>query len=87
MTFSGSGGTLQIDGTALPANTISGLMPGDLIDLAGVAFNSTASIKLTAGNVLQVNDSGTLYSLNPRSRAKTFPATASSFRPMPAAAR
>ncbi len=59
-----SGGTLKIDTTALPTNTISSFAPGDTIDLAAIAFDSTGSATLLAGNVLQVSEGGKTYTLN-----------------------
>ena len=53
--------TLQIDGTVMPRNTISGFGLGDIIDLAGVSFDSNGSA--TAGGYLQISASGTSYDL------------------------
>jgi autotransporter passenger strand-loop-strand repeat protein/uncharacterized repeat protein (TIGR03803 family) len=41
-----SGGTLKIDGTTMPTNVISGLAPGDTIDLAGVSYNPSEFTQL-----------------------------------------
>jgi autotransporter passenger strand-loop-strand repeat protein len=43
ITFAGTSGTLQIDGTTMPGNTISGFVPGDMFYLSGVAFDSSGS--------------------------------------------
>jgi autotransporter passenger strand-loop-strand repeat protein len=45
--YSGSGGTLQIDGTTMPTNVISGFAPGDTIDLAGVTVGSLEWLQST----------------------------------------
>ncbi|WP_375783092.1 AIDA repeat-containing protein [Bradyrhizobium sp. Pha-3] len=63
ITFSGSGGQLKIDGASMPTTTISGLVLGDSIDLAGVTFSSGGSANLLAGNILQVTEGGTSYGL------------------------
>ncbi|WP_375774761.1 AIDA repeat-containing protein [Bradyrhizobium sp. ma5] len=63
ITFSGSGGQLKIDSTSMPTTTISGLVLGDSIDLAGVTFSSGGSVTLLAGNVMQVTEGGTFYDL------------------------
>ncbi len=57
-------GRLQIDGTAMPSNTISGFVSGDSVDLANIVFDSAGSAAVAAGNVLQVTEGGTTYSLN-----------------------
>src|SRR6516225_4185519 len=50
ITFAGSDGTLQIDdGTSMPSNVIGGLVPSDIIDLAGVSFDSAGSVTLLPG--------------------------------------
>jgi autotransporter passenger strand-loop-strand repeat protein len=51
--FAGSGGTLQIDDTQMPGNTISGFVKGDTFDLASVAYDSGGHADLLAGNKLQ----------------------------------
>ncbi|TWC06727.1 autotransporter passenger strand-loop-strand repeat protein [Bradyrhizobium macuxiense] len=63
ITFSGSGGQLKIDATSMPTTTISSLVLGDSIDLAGVTFSSGGSVTLLPGNVLQVTEGGTSYDL------------------------
>ena len=63
ITFSGSGGQLKIDGTSLAGTTISSLVLGDSIDLAGVTFSSGGSATLLPGNVLRVTEGGSSYSL------------------------
>src|SRR6266851_6671785 len=50
ITFSGIGGTLRIDDVAMPSNTISGLVAGEAIDLAGVSLASGGLAGLSSGN-------------------------------------
>jgi autotransporter passenger strand-loop-strand repeat protein len=65
VTFAGSGGTLVIDGKTMPTNVISGLAPGDKIDLAGVSFASGGAAYLVSGtNQLEVSAGGKKYDLN-----------------------
>jgi autotransporter passenger strand-loop-strand repeat protein len=64
ITFSGSGGELEIAGTAMPSSTILGFVSGDTIDLTSIAFDSTGFAVLTTGNVLEVTEGGTTYDLN-----------------------
>jgi O-antigen biosynthesis protein len=61
--FAGSGGTLRIDGTSMPGNTISGFVSGDMFDLAGIS-HSGGSADLLSGNVLQITEGGQTYDLN-----------------------
>ena len=64
--FAGSGGDLRIDGTSLSilgGLAVSGFVAGDTIDLAGVAFDSSGSANLQAGNVLQIIENGATYDL------------------------
>lgn len=79
ITFAGSGGTLKIDGTAMPGNTISGFVSGDKIDLAGVAYDSNGSATLDASHVLHVSAGGHVYDLqldpNQDFSGATFPLT------------
>ncbi len=49
---------LQIDGTAMPANTIAGFTSGDVIDLAGIAFNASNTVVYNGTNLLTVKNSG-----------------------------
>jgi autotransporter passenger strand-loop-strand repeat protein len=48
-----NGGILQIDGTTMPAATISGFAPGDTIDLTGLNRNG-ATYTLRPGNVFHI---------------------------------
>src|SRR5438876_7845806 len=64
ITFAGTGGTLRIDGTTMPTNTISGFVVGDTIDLAGVSFVNGGSVQLGAGNALKLFEDGSTYTLN-----------------------
>ena len=61
--FAGHAGTLQIDGTSMPSNTILGFELGDLIDLAGIGFDPSGTVQLVAGNILQITEAGHLYQL------------------------
>jgi autotransporter passenger strand-loop-strand repeat protein len=55
---------LRIDGTTMPADVISGFVPGERwIDLTALSFSATSSVQIAAGNVLQVNNGGTVYDL------------------------
>ncbi|WP_342711237.1 AIDA repeat-containing protein [Bradyrhizobium sp. B124] len=63
ITFGGSGGQLKIDGTLMPSTTISGLVLGDSIDLAGVTFSSGGAVTLLPGNILQVTEGASSYDL------------------------
>jgi autotransporter passenger strand-loop-strand repeat protein len=61
--------TLQIDGTAMPANVIKGFVQGDTIDLANVNYdkNGTAIVQSFGGgvqeNILTITENGTSYNL------------------------
>jgi glycosyltransferase involved in cell wall biosynthesis len=63
ITFAGATGTLQIDDTTMPDSTISGFQPGNMFDLAGVAFDPSGSADLLSGNVLRVSEGGQHYDL------------------------
>ena len=56
--FAGSGATLKIDGTTMPANVISGFTLGEVINLAGIAFNSSDSATY-GGTMLTIQNGGT----------------------------
>jgi hypothetical protein len=58
ITFSGVGGALIIDGTALPTSTVYGFVPSDTIDLAGVPYNSSNEYTLleTSNNSVGLNN-------------------------------
>ncbi|MVT66203.1 hypothetical protein GPL21_13925 [Bradyrhizobium pachyrhizi] len=60
--FSGSGGQLKIDGASL-STTISGLVLGDSIDLAGLSFASGGSATLLPGNILHVTEGASTFDL------------------------
>jgi autotransporter passenger strand-loop-strand repeat protein len=60
--FAGTSGTLQIDGIAMPANTIVGLAPTDTIDLTGIGIATSAT--LGANNVLGVQGGTSNVTLN-----------------------
>jgi hypothetical protein len=61
---SGLSATLRIDGSTMPTNVISGFAPGDTIDFAGIAFDSSGRATLLSGNVLQIVESGHISDLN-----------------------
>jgi autotransporter-associated beta strand protein/probable HAF family extracellular repeat protein len=63
ITFAGMGATLRSD-VGIPANVIKGFTFGDVIDLAGIAYNASGSITLASGNVLQIKENGQTYRLN-----------------------
>jgi hypothetical protein len=51
----GNAGTLRLDGTTAPANTISGFTNGDLIDLASLGYSGTAT-PTVSGNTVTVTE-------------------------------
>jgi hypothetical protein len=56
---------LIIDGTTMPTNKIKGFMPGDIIDLKNVPFDSgTGATLLESNNTLQIVERGKPYNLN-----------------------
>ena len=63
--FAGSGGTIEIDGTTMPAATItiSGFTPGETIDLRGVSGGNAGSATLSPGNLLTVFEGGSSFAL------------------------
>jgi VCBS repeat-containing protein/autotransporter passenger strand-loop-strand repeat protein len=66
ITFAGVGGELRIDGTtpgSMPTAVLSGLRPGDTIDLTQVGFNISGSIT-TSGSTLVVKENGQAYDFN-----------------------
>jgi autotransporter passenger strand-loop-strand repeat protein len=63
ITFAGAAGTLQINDITMPANTISGFLPGDTFYLSGIPFDSGGSADLLTGNVLQITEGGQEYDL------------------------
>jgi hypothetical protein len=70
VTFSGAGGTLDIDGARLPSDpsnliaaTISGFASGDTIDLTGIPYSSAGQVNLIGGNELQITEGGHTYDL------------------------
>jgi autotransporter passenger strand-loop-strand repeat protein len=65
---SGTDETLQIDGTTMPTNVISGFAPNDTIDLQNVPFDpksytllETSFTSVPGYNVLQIVDGGPYY--------------------------
>ncbi|HEY0913017.1 MAG TPA: Hint domain-containing protein, partial [Bradyrhizobium sp.] len=66
ITLAGNHATLQIDGALpadMPANTISGFVPGDIIHLENVAYDSAGSVTPDANNQLQITEGGKTYDL------------------------
>lgn len=63
ISFSGTGDTLEIDGTTMPSNTID-MTPGNTIDLTGIAYDSAPGTAILVGSQLQVTENGTTYDLN-----------------------
>ena len=64
--FAGTGGTLKIDAVssaAMPSNTISGFVSGNVIDLTAVTYAAGAAATLLSGDTLQVTDGGVNYDL------------------------
>jgi autotransporter passenger strand-loop-strand repeat protein len=61
--FAAAGTTLRIDGSSMPSDVISGFAPNEVIDLAGVSFDSGGAATLLSGNVLQIVESGQTYDL------------------------
>jgi autotransporter passenger strand-loop-strand repeat protein len=63
--FAGAGGELVIDAATVPgsAHVISGLAPGDVIDLVFAPFFSGGSATLAAGNELHITEGGKTYTL------------------------
>jgi hypothetical protein len=55
--FAGEGSTLQIDG-AVPANTIYDFLPGNVIDLTGVAYDPHYTSTLESNNELEFEENG-----------------------------
>ncbi|MBV9825374.1 MAG: DUF4214 domain-containing protein [Alphaproteobacteria bacterium] len=60
----GSSGSFQLDGTTMPANTISGFVPGDMVDLADVTYDSAGNVTLPGADILQIEENGTNYDLD-----------------------
>jgi hypothetical protein len=60
---SSPGGTLKIDGTAMPTNVINGFAQDDTIDLAGIPFGDETFAQITADNNLQIETNGPWYDL------------------------
>ncbi len=63
VSFSGTGGRLQIGGTESPNFTISGLAPGNTIDLPNFQFSSSGTAALGSGNVLHITENGSAVDL------------------------
>jgi autotransporter passenger strand-loop-strand repeat protein len=63
ITFQGTGGTYEIEGTAIPGATVSGFVSGDFIDLASIPFDSGGHADLTSGNVLDITENGSSFQI------------------------
>ena len=63
ITFAGSGGDLIVATATMPTTAISGFAATDKIDLADVAYTSTATTSFTNG-VLTISAGGQAYTLN-----------------------
>lgn len=64
--FAGRGGTLRIDAATMPTNVISGLVAGDMIDLAGASFISGGTVSYvhtSSSSVLEVIEGGKTFDL------------------------
>jgi autotransporter passenger strand-loop-strand repeat protein len=62
--FSAPGaGLMIVDGTSMPTAVISGFSSGDVIYLTSVPFDSHGTTTLLSGNVLQVAENGSTYTL------------------------
>ena len=57
------GGTLEIDDLYLPSFTITGFAAGDTIDLTADPYDPSGSANLVSGNVLDVNENNSTYTL------------------------
>ena len=57
------GGVLQIDDLYLPDFTITGIAAGDTIDLTADPYDPNGSANLVSGNVLDVTENGSTYTL------------------------
>jgi autotransporter passenger strand-loop-strand repeat protein/autotransporter-associated beta strand protein len=64
VTFSGTGGTYEIDGTTIPGATVSGVVSGDRFVLSGIGFDPSGHADLTGGNVLVISENGNTYDIN-----------------------
>jgi autotransporter passenger strand-loop-strand repeat protein len=63
VTFEGTGGTYEIEGSSIPGATVSGFVSGDRFDLHSIAFDPAGSANLTSGNLLVVTESGSSYDI------------------------
>jgi hypothetical protein len=71
VSFSGTGGLLEIDGSSLPTDpskllggaVVPGFAAGDKIDLTGVALDPAGHVDLTAGNLLKITEGSNVYDL------------------------
>jgi autotransporter passenger strand-loop-strand repeat protein len=64
VTFTGSGGVLELDAPAVPRNTISGFVAGDTVFLGGVAYASGAAARVLSAGVVTISAGGTTVALD-----------------------
>jgi autotransporter-associated beta strand protein len=64
--FTSPTGTMRVDGTSAPANTISGFVSGDTIDLAGIGWQAgdTPDYTVATGILRILNSGSTVAQLN-----------------------
>ena len=72
ITFGSHGGLLRIDGTTMPGNAISGFGVGDIIDLAGVSFDSNGCATGGPAGSLLISENGSSYSAAARSERRLY---------------
>jgi autotransporter passenger strand-loop-strand repeat protein len=64
VTFTGSGGTININNTAAPAAVISGFAVGDGIALSSLYYNAADTVNVATAGVVTVSAGGATYSYN-----------------------
>ncbi len=64
ITFTGAGGVLMLDSTAMPGAVISGFAPGDEIDLAQIPYSTGESVSVTSPGIVTISAGGTSYGLD-----------------------
>jgi hypothetical protein len=64
VTFSGTGGTYEIEDSGIPGAVVSGFVSGDRFALSGIGFDPSGHADLTAGNVLVISENGNTYEIN-----------------------
>jgi len=61
--FGMAGGTLEIDSQTLPTAPITGMAPGDTIDLTAINYDSSGSANVVSGNKLKIVENSATYDL------------------------